>query len=119
MRKNISSSLDKPAEIIKGSKLLSTGEKGKSIQASSKAKVLINPVPVDLGQMNKSKQHHSVTTSPSKNPQSILKNSTTNFLTKSIENISAISFYSSGEEWGLKEDPFYSDLIINLLKLFL
>lgn len=36
-----------------------------------------------------------MTTSPSKNPTSILKNSS-NVLTKSIENISAISFYSSG-----------------------
>ena len=54
MRKNISHSMEKP-EIIKGSKLLTTGDKGKSIQTSTKAKVMINPVPVDLGLMNKQK----------------------------------------------------------------
>lgn len=93
MRNNIDSSPQKPAEVIKTSKLLTTGQKGKNVQFATKAKVMINPVAVDVIERNKQKQQNSATTSPSKNPQSILKNSSTNFLSKSIENISAISFH--------------------------
>jgi hypothetical protein len=55
---------------------------------------MINPIPIDVNRMKESK---NTTMSPKirKNPTSILKNSS-NILSRSISNISAISFHSSG-----------------------
>ena len=93
LRNNINSSPQKPAEVIKGNKLLSTGGKEK-MKLMSKSKVMINPVPVDI---DKRERKGSMSPMLKKNPPSILKNSN-NFLSRSISNISAISFHSSGGE---------------------
>ncbi len=54
---------------------------------------MINPVPVEIERHRESRKR-SMSPVLKKNPQSILKNS--NVLTRSISNISAISFHSSG-----------------------
>ena len=46
LRNNIESSPQKPREIIKGNKLLTTGTKEKV--KLNKSRVMINPVPVDI-----------------------------------------------------------------------
>ena len=51
IRNNIHSSPQKPSEVIKGSKLLSTGVRNQTL---GKSKVLINPVPVDIDRKRKS-----------------------------------------------------------------
>lgn len=74
---------------------MSTGEspqKNSSKIMSSKSKVMINPVPVDITQREEFGSRRSGDMSPTK--RSILKHS--NVLTKSIANISAISYNSSG-----------------------
>ncbi len=66
--------------------------KNNSKTLASKSKVMINPVPVDITQRVQFSSRQSGEISPTK--RSILKQSA--ILTKSITNISAISFHSSG-----------------------
>ena len=93
LRNNVSNSGKDSPQTIKVSKLISCGEKNSQNQQMSKSKVLINPVPVDIGKNrhNRSLNDASPTFSPTKKPQSILKQSSA-ILTRSLSGISAIDF---------------------------
>lgn len=96
MRHNITDIHQKP-EIIKASKLLTTGEKGQSQVKLQRSKVMINPVPVDAIRRSAHKEDLTPESPQRAALPSILKKSK-NTLTRSISNISAISFHSSGGE---------------------
>ena len=85
LRNNINSS--KPPETIKGTRLMSTGSSQQKGNFGSK--VMINPVPVDITRRDEMRRGGD--SSPTK--KSILKQS--QVLTKSIANISSISYQSS------------------------
>lgn len=106
LRDNVEKSAHNPPEIIKSSKLISCG-KGKSVTKAPNSsenvelpspgkrssKVLINPVPVDIGSKSKLLKKDSINSplSPEKKPHSILKQ-TSMVLSRSLSGISAIDF---------------------------
>jgi hypothetical protein len=108
IRKNVEKSANQQPEIIRNSKLLSCGPGAKAASqnqnqhrdiesptliAKRNSKVLINPVPVDIGRKSKMTKKDSVASplSPERKPTSILKQSST-VLSRSISGISAIEF---------------------------
>lgn len=112
MRDNVENSSNRPAEVIKSSKLISCGSdsikntpasrspqkqdsvpQSPTLRSKRNSKVLINPVPVDIGRKSKLLKKESMNSplSPERKPTSILKQSSL-VLGQSLSGISAIDF---------------------------
>jgi hypothetical protein len=99
LRENIEISPQKNPEVIKTSKLITCGVPDANLSPLRKSsKVMINPVPVDIARKSlatgnrNSRSDISPPNSPTRQPQSILKQSS-NILTRSLSGISAIEFH--------------------------